>query len=445
MRDQNFEELLAENRTSLIRFLNFRLPNGADAEDAFSQVYLAAFQNFDTLRNQAAFKAWIMRIAANVCNDYYRRKARSLEIEWNDLVENIPIQTRVGLVDQLVIRQTMDDLVFREKQVLFLYYFKQRTIQEIATILGIPKGTVKSRLFTARESLREAYFDETKDEEMKNYKLPKTLPTYRIQKLDQIPFEVKWEELMGWLIIPRLGEELNWGFYDYPDRRLSTWMELKVTGKAQVHGVEGVEIETNEHLVREQVKDPGGYIPRTIVAQLTENHCRILSETHIENGVKKLFTFLDGDAFLNNWGFGEENCGNETNLKPKGLITRNGNVFSFEGRSQVMDVVGRYLVKINGKDFETICLVDFETYNEGVATEQFIDKKGRTILWRRFNQNTWNLSPDQPTWSEKLPENESWLVNGLTYVHWYDCISDYILKSLMESKSEKFIPQHFFC
>ena len=92
-----------------------------------------------------------------------------------------------------------------------------------------------------------------------------------------------------------------------------------------------------------------------------------------------------------------------------------------------MDVVGSYLVEINGKKFETICIVDFETYNEGVATEQFVDHSGRTVLWRRFNQDTWNVKKGQPKWSEKFPESERWTVNGLTFVHWYDCISEYIL------------------
>ena len=92
-----------------------------------------------------------------------------------------------------------------------------------------------------------------------------------------------------------------------------------------------------------------------------------------------------------------------------------------------MDVVGNFLVEINGKKFETICIVDFETYNEGVATEQFVDRRGRTVLWRRFNQDAWNVKQGQPKWSEKFPGKSVGLVNGLTFVHWYDCISDYIL------------------
>jgi len=425
--NQSFEDLLVDCRTALIRFVNYRLPTRADAEDVLGQVYLTAFRNFSALRNKAAFKAWILRIASNACKDFYRKTAKTLEVEWDDLYEMVPARSRFGLTEQLIVREFLDHLVVNEKQVLFLYYFKQMPVAEIANTLGIPEGTIKSRLYTARESFKDAYRQETKDREMKKKILPEDLPAYKLTKLDQPPFEVKWEELMGWLIIPRLGEKLTWGFYDYPSRKLSSWTELKVTTKAQVHGIEGVEIEINEHLVRGKEKDPGGYHQRALVAQLTETHCRILAETNTENGVKNLFTFLDGDDFLPNWGFGEDNCGNETSPKAKGLITRNGNVFVTNGKPQLMDVVGSYLVEINGKKFETICIVDFETYNEGVATEQFVDHSGRTVLWRRFNQDTWNVKKGQPKWSEKFPESERWTVNGLTFVHWYDCISEYIL------------------
>ena len=60
-------------------------------------------------------------------------------------------------------------------------------------------------------------------------------------------------------------------------------------------------------------------------------------------------------------------------------------------------------------------------------TEQFLDENGRTILWRRFNHDTWAIERYGTPWSQRLPENETLMVNGEPYVHWYDCITDYIL------------------
>jgi hypothetical protein len=92
-----------------------------------------------------------------------------------------------------------------------------------------------------------------------------------------------------------------------------------------------------------------------------------------------------------------------------------------------LDVVGRYEVTINGKTYDTVCIMDCYTYSDGVASLQYIDKNGKTVLWRRFNRNDWKYEGYENTWKEMLPENDTIIVNGNLYVNWYDCITDYIL------------------
>ena len=62
-----------------------------------------------------------------------------------------------------------------------------------------------------------------------------------------------------------------------------------------------------------------------------------------------------------------------------------------------------------------------------IAIEQYLDRNGRTILWRRFNKNDWAFRRYGKTWEEMLPDNEKLTINGETFVLWYDCITDYIL------------------
>lgn len=166
---------------------------------------------------------------------------------------------------------------------------------------------------------------------------------------------------------------------------------------------------------------------RTFVAQLTDTHCRYLAALRTENGVRKYITFLDGDAFMSVWGFGESNCGNETNLQPKGRIRRQGSTVTAEDTPFLQDIVGRYTVTINGKAYDTVCVMSIESHHAGAVSEQFLDKNGRTILWRRFNRDDWAVDRYKQTWCEQLPGNERLTINGCTYVHWYDCITDYIL------------------
>ena len=76
---------------------------------------------------------------------------------------------------------------------------------------------------------------------------------------------------------------------------------------------------------------------------------------------------------------------------------------------------------------DTVCVMDIQCFNDGIASEQYLDKHGRTILWRRFNKNDWAYKRYGKLWTETLPQNEKLIINGETYVHWYDCITDYII------------------
>ena len=254
-------------------------------------------------------------------------------------------------------------------------------------------------------------------------KLPEYLPAYKIEASNEPPFAVKWEELMGWFLVPKPGEKLSWGMYDLPSRKCSHIYDMQVTGKARVHGIDGVELTAREAAYSN--KDE--VIDRTFVAQLTDTHCRYLATMHTDGGVRRYITFLDGEEFMPNWGFGEDNCGNETNLAPKGDIRRDGNTVTCTDKDFLLDIVGRYTVTIGGKSYDTVCVMDAGTYERNVVSEQFLDKNGRTILWRRFNRNDWAIDRYGKPWTELLPENDRLTVNGVTYVQWYDCITDYIL------------------
>lgn len=419
-----FEELLQAERVSVERFVRFRLSSKADAEDLLQDVYLTACQKFPQLRRKDSFKAWMISIARNKCNDYFRRKAAQYEIPLDALTEDELSDGRHGVSAAAAVRETMDLLGDQDKQILYLYFWKELPQADIARRLGIPVGTVKSRLYTAKRNFKASYpysADDSKGEnDMK--KLPEFLPEYSIEASAEAPFSVKWEELMGWFLIPRLGEKLSWGMYELPSRACSHVYEMRVTGKARVHGIEGVELTAREasYSAKSEV------INRTFVAQLTDTHCRYLATLRTDGDVRNYITFLDGDAFMLNWGFGEENCGNETHLEAKGDIKRVGTTVTSANKDFLLDIV-RYTVTIGGRRYDTVCVMDIETYNCGVVSEQFLDRDGRTVLWRRFNRDDWAIDRYQKAWSEQLPENDRLTVNGTTYVHWYDCITDHIL------------------
>lgn len=420
-----FEVLFGNYRAGVERFVKFRLPSVADAEDVLQEVAITACEKFSQLKNKEAFQAWIINIARNKCNDYFRRKAKEFEIPLEEVPEQELSYGRHGMTLAETVRETLSSLADKDKQILYLYFWKELPQAEIAKCLDIPVGTVKSRLHTAKQNFKKQYpyqTEQVKGEiEMKT--LPKVLPNYTIEKSEETPFSVKWEELIGWFLVPKLGEELSWGMYDMPSRECNHVYDLKVTGKAMVHGIEGVELIAREasYSGKKEV------INRTFVAQLTDTHCRYLATMRTDGDVRNYITFLDGEEFMTCWGFGEDNCGNETNLSPKGDIRRDGNVVTSADKEFLLDIVGRYNVTIGGKKYDTVCVMDIETYNAGVVSEQFLDKNGRTVLWRRFNRDDWAFDHYGKKWSEQLQENDKLIINGVTYVEWYDCITEYVI------------------
>lgn len=426
-KQKEFEELLSTCKNALERLVFYKVNNKTDGEDILQAVYLAAFSKFDTLRNKDKFKTWIIAIARNKINDFYREKVKKLELS---LDENICYETsfsRIGLTVDEVVDETLSSLADKEKQILYLHYIKQKSQKEIAKTLGIPLGTVKSRLYTAKRSFREKYpYPPVSKGEKYMSKLPDIMPDLKIIKVDKPVFNVVWEEAMGWFIIPKLGEKLSWAMYDYPQKTRSETVDLAVVGKAMVHGIEGVEIAVFENSPKEfNAIDLTMKTDRTLVIQLTETHSRILLESHFVGDVKHTSTFLD-EEFLKNWGYGVDNCGKETHIKPKGIISLDGDRITCKEKD-ALDVVGRYEVIVGRKTYDTILVVYIESCNGGLMSQTYLDKNGRTVLWRRFNKDDWAYKRYQQKWSERLPQNEKVYVNGETYVHWYDCITDYIL------------------
>jgi len=422
-----FEALLQANFVPLQRFVNFKVNNRHDAEDIIQEVCLTASMKFDTLKSHESFKPWLISIANHKCLDYYRKKAKNMQIPLDSLSESVLSTGRFGIVEYSIVSDTLDALGDKEKQILYLYFFKNVPQEDIAKRLNIPIGTVKSRLHYAKEKFRQHYPNKSMVKgDINMLKIPEILPEYKIEKTNAEPFAVRCEQTPGWMIIPRVGEKLTWGLYEMPSRKRSEYSKMEVVGKAEVHGIEGVEISAVSYGTENYYRTAKeSKFERTLIAQLTDTHCRFLAESHFENGVRKLYTFLD-DYFISNWGFGEDNCGTEVDLKVKNLLKRDGNTITVQTPSETIDVVGSYNVTIGGKTYETICIMDIRCFDDNIVSEEYIDRNGRTILWRRFNKNDWAFKRYGKLWTEMLPDNERLTINGETYVHWYDCATDYI-------------------
>ena len=424
--------LLASSKTSVERWIKAHIGNRADAEDVLQDTCLAAFQGFSGLQNKASFLPWILGIARRKCADWYRAQAKSRLI----LVDNLPDQA-APLPDESAVEETLDALPERDRLMLRLFYHERLSQKEISDQLHIPEGTVKSRMNAARTRFRAAYPYPPEGViimgRTEKLSLPKYLPDYSIVWKDEPPFPVVCEELTGWFVVPRLGEKLVWGMYDLPSRKLDVSYDMRVIGPARVHGLQGVAIRAkvlppqaaiaeNDPMRDAVAASTGGQEEWTFIAQEKDGFTRFLSAEHIEEGERTLTTFLDGKEFMDNWGFGDDNCGTPVHRQMEGKIVRNGSSVFTAAKGVFMDIVGRCEVTLDGKTHDTVCIMDLGMYEEGMVSEQYLNHDGHTVLWRRFNKDDWAMDRYGKKWSELLPDNEQIIINGQRYVHWYDCI-----------------------
>lgn len=161
-----FEALLGRYRPELLHFLIRFAGNRAAGEDLFQEAFLQVHISADKFDVSKRFKPWLFTIAANKARDYLRKNKRQRTVPLSALVnksqEDGPsfidlMQADLPLPDDLVadgetadlVKEVVESLPDHLREVLLLAYFNQFAYKEIAEMLGIPLGTVKSRLHAA--------------------------------------------------------------------------------------------------------------------------------------------------------------------------------------------------------------------------------------------------------------------------------------------------------
>lgn len=136
----------------LYRVARTMLSREVDCEDAVQEALLKAWAKLDTLREDAYFETWLIRILINQCKTLYRRRPPA-EAE---LTENIPYPETF----ESPLLDALKALPRKPGIALELHYIEGYSVKECATILGVPEGTVKWRLSQGRRSLERAIGEE---------------------------------------------------------------------------------------------------------------------------------------------------------------------------------------------------------------------------------------------------------------------------------------------
>jgi len=156
--EREFEARLAESSTLAFRVAYSVLRHREDAEDVAQSAFINAHQHFRRLRDRDRFRAWLVRIVWRLALNRARADLR------RSVREEVPAdQPRSVTAEDILtaneraahLWRAIDDLPARLRQTVVLASIEGHGVSEVARLLGIPEGTVKSRLFLARERLAE--------------------------------------------------------------------------------------------------------------------------------------------------------------------------------------------------------------------------------------------------------------------------------------------------
>jgi RNA polymerase sigma factor (sigma-70 family) len=129
------------------------LLDDGEAEDAVQEASLAAWRRRDSLRDEGRFDAWYERILVNQCRDQLRRRGRAVKLTAPPIGFEAAAE-RPDTGSDAELDRALDALDADHRIVVVMRYWQDRTVDDIADRVGIPAGTVKSRLHHALRTLR---------------------------------------------------------------------------------------------------------------------------------------------------------------------------------------------------------------------------------------------------------------------------------------------------
>ena len=167
--DENaYKDLLDNFRGALFNLLYKMVRNREETEDLVQEAFIKAFKALPTFNAEYAFSTWLYKIAINNCIDHMRKKRlktysinKPVQSKGGEVTREFPDHSMspdkqiLGEERANLIGTAIDELPENYKVAIILRHTEEKSYEEIAEILNIPLGTVKARIFRAREMLKK--------------------------------------------------------------------------------------------------------------------------------------------------------------------------------------------------------------------------------------------------------------------------------------------------
>lgn len=158
MLDKNsFCELIRLHEKSMYSLAFSIVRNDADAAEVISEAIYRAYRNLASLKDDKAFKPWILKIIHNTAVDYIRKNTKIVPLEDIEMPDD---GVESEIITTVSLRKAVDSLSLPYRTIIVLYYYEDLPITQIANVTNTTIVTVKQRLSRARKQLREILKEE---------------------------------------------------------------------------------------------------------------------------------------------------------------------------------------------------------------------------------------------------------------------------------------------
>jgi len=162
--EELFENLVSTHQTALLRLCYTLLLDRSLAEEAVQDTFLRVWKHLDRIRDEDRYKAWIFQIAVNRCRDIRRSAWFRHRLSQKELPENRPDPASGVSEEDMALNIAIQQLPFKQKEVILLYFYQRFTLEEIADMLGISHASVSERKQRGLEALKKELKGETENE-----------------------------------------------------------------------------------------------------------------------------------------------------------------------------------------------------------------------------------------------------------------------------------------
>ncbi|GGH81262.1 RNA polymerase sigma-70 factor (ECF subfamily) [Pullulanibacillus pueri] len=160
--DRLIDELMMNYGQDILQLVYSYVNNKAIAEDVTQEIFIKCYRKLHTFNRKSKIKTWLWRIAINQCKDYLK-KWYSKNVYPSD-IDFTQYETKDKSVESVIIQQDEDaqltsavmKLPVKYREVIYLFYFEEMPINELAHVIGVNPNTVKTRLRRAKTLLKES-------------------------------------------------------------------------------------------------------------------------------------------------------------------------------------------------------------------------------------------------------------------------------------------------